>query len=239
MRYEDLNQYDQELLNTDLGDFEKEASEKLAEANEVYAYGQEQAHAIADQMDYAMAKHAEEEEEDDDEEEEMDEESEKKAAELGAFIERGLFDELTKLGSERHGDPMHYYYPYMEEKIAQIGAEEKLAGWREALTSVAAKGKDLAGKAKEKLKAGYEGAKVRGREAREGFMHEMRGTPGGLGGIAGLKSDMAALAGRPGAASRARALGHLGGKAVAPGLAAGGTAAGMYAYDKSKKKRKK
>jgi len=236
MRYEDLNEYDQELLNTDLGDFEKEAAEKLAEANEVYAYGQEQAHAIADQMDYAMAKHAEEEEEEeDDEEEEMDEESEKKAAELGAFIERGLFDELTKLGSERHDDPMHYYYPYMEEKIAQIGAEEKLAAWYHELGK---RVKDVAGKAKGKLKAGYEGAKGKGREMREGFMHEVRGTPGGLGGLAGLKSDWAALAGKPGAASRARALGHLGGKAVAPGLAAGGTAAGMYAYGKSKKKRK-
>ena len=149
MRYEDLSQYDQELLNTDLGEFEKEATEKLAEANEVYAYGQQQAHAIADEMDYAMAKHAEEEEEgEEEEEEEMDEESEKKAAELGAFIERGLFDELIKLGSERHGDPLHYYYPYMEEKVAQIGAEEKLAAWYHELGK---KVKDVAGKAKEKI----------------------------------------------------------------------------------------
>lgn len=155
MRYEDLTAEDQELVNTDFGDFDKEASEKLAEANEVYAYGQEQGLAVADQMDEAMAKFASEDEEDkeEDKEEELDEESEKKAAELGAFIERGFFDELTKLGSERHDDPTYYYYPYMEEKVAQMGAEEKVAGWREAIKETAGKVKELAkSKAKEPAK---------------------------------------------------------------------------------------
>ena len=144
MRYNDLSQSDQELLNTDFGDFEKEAGEKLAEANEVYAYGQEQAHIIADQMDEAMAKFAsDDEDEDDEDDEELDEESEKKAAELGSFIERGMFDELTKLGSERYNDPMHYYYPYMEEKVAQIGAEEKVAAIKDIWKAT----KDMAGRA--------------------------------------------------------------------------------------------
>ena len=173
MRYEDLSQEDQELVNMDFGDLEKEAQEKLAEANEVYAYGQEQAHLVADQMDEAMAKFASDDnDEDDDEEEELDEESEKKAAELGAFIERGMFDELTKLGSERHGDAMYYYYPYMEEKVAQIGAEEKLAGWKEEvgkkLTQAGKYVKEKAGKGWEKTKDYHRGIKSDFEAARTG-----------------------------------------------------------------------
>ena len=225
MRYEDLSQYDQALVNTDFGDLEKEAQEKLAEANEVYAYGQEQAHLIADQMDEAMAKFASEEEEEEEEEEELDEESEKKAAELGAFIERGMFDELTKLGSQRHGDAMYYYYPYMEEKVAQIGAEEKLAAWAD----IVKKTKGLAESAKGKLKGVWDAAKEKTRAPREGFMDEMRKAK------AGLKSDAQGL--RSGEPSRSRVAGHLAGKAVAPLGAAGLTAGGIYGYNKQKKQR--
>ena len=175
MRYEDLSQEDQELVNMDFGDLEKEAQEKLAEANEVYAYGQEQAHLVADQMDEAMAKFASDDnDEDDDEEEELDEESEKKAAELGAFIERGMFDELTKLGSERHGDAMYYYYPYMEEKVAQIGAEEKLAGWKEEvgkkITQAGNWVKGQAGKGWDATKAYHK----KGRDQVKGGVEKMR-----------------------------------------------------------------
>ena len=174
MRFEDLTIEDQKLVNTDFGDFDKEASEKLAEANEVYSYGQEQAHIIADQMDEAMAKFAsDDEDEDDEDDEELDEESEKKAAELGSFIERGMFDELTKLGSERYNDPMHYYYPYMEEKVAQIGAEEKLAGWQEEvgkkLTSAGKYVKDKASKGWKATKDYHSGAMKDLSDARTGL----------------------------------------------------------------------
>jgi len=234
MRYEDLSQYDQALVNTDFGDLEKEAQEKLAEANEVYAYGQEQAHLIADQMDEAMAKFASEEEEEEEEEEELDEESEKKAAELGAFIERGMFDELTKLGSQRHGDAMYYYYPYMEEKVAQIGAEEKLAAWADIVAkarSLGSSAKGLGSSAKGKLKGVWDAAKEKTRAPREGFMDEMRKAK------AGLKSDAQGL--RSGEPSRSRVAGHLAGKAVAPLGAAGLTAGGIYGYNKLKKKKQR
>ena len=66
---------------------------------------------------------AKEDEEEDEEKKASDDEFEKAAAELGSFIERGMFDTLTKLGSERHEDPMHYFYPYIEEKVAAKGAK--------------------------------------------------------------------------------------------------------------------
>ena len=136
MRFEELSAKDQELLNTDLGDeLEKEAAEKVAAVNEVYAYGCGQGEAIAAQID-DMIKLAEEEEKEDEEEEEEEEEEksassiefEKTAAELGSFIERGIFDTLTKLGSENHGDPMYYYYPYIEEKVAAKAAAKAVSG---------------------------------------------------------------------------------------------------------------
>jgi len=157
----------------------------------------------------------------------LDEESEKKAAELGAFIERGMFDELTKLGSQRHGDAMYYYYPYMEEKVAQIGAEEKLAAWAD----IVAKARSLGSSAKGKLKSGWAAAKEKTRAPREGLMDEMRKAK------AGLKSDAQGL--RSGEPSRGRVAGHLAGKAVAPLGAAGLTAGGIYGYNKLKKKKQR
>lgn len=128
MRYEDLSVEDQRLLNTDLGDFEKDAAEQVALADEMYSVGfSKLASETADYLDEMMAKTAESKEEE--KEEEKDEETEKKAAELGAFIERGFFDGLRKLGQERHGDQTAYLAPFIEEKIAAAAAAEATEKW--------------------------------------------------------------------------------------------------------------
>lgn len=111
----------EELLSTDFGEeIEKLAAEQVEACQEAYAYGCEKLAAeAAEEMD----KEDKKEDDKEDKKEKMDGESEKAAAELGAFIERGFFDGLRKLGSERHGDEFHYIAPYVEQKIAAAGAE--------------------------------------------------------------------------------------------------------------------
>ena len=119
-----LSQEQQELLNTDFGDFEKEAEARLEVVQEMYAYGHNKiAHDIASNIEELIkqAEEDEEKEEKEDKKEEMDEESEKAAAEMGAFIERGVFDGLCKLGQENHQDPTFYLLPFIEEKVAKAG----------------------------------------------------------------------------------------------------------------------
>jgi len=162
MFYEDLNEFDQELVGTEFdSEIEKAASEKVAAIQEVYAYGCEQAEKIAseiDEMYEEMSKVAEEEEDDEDEEDEDEEKSaamevfEKEAQELGSFIERGLHDHLVKLGSERHGDPLYYYLPYIEEKIAAKGAMKALAKFRKSLGKQVGKAGKQVGKMYKKTK---------------------------------------------------------------------------------------
>jgi hypothetical protein len=109
-----LTQQDAQLLSTQFD----EETEKLAEAKansiqEAYLYGLEKiAKEVADERD------EEDKKEESKKEEKMDEESEKAAAELGAFIERGFFDGLRKLGSERHGDEGFYLEPFITSKLA-------------------------------------------------------------------------------------------------------------------------
>jgi hypothetical protein len=128
MNIKDLSQEEQQLLNTDFGDLEKEAAARLQQVEEMYGYGHDKlASEIADGIDELVKVAEEEEKEEEDEDEgKMDDESEKSAAEFGAFIERGVFDGLSKLGSDRHNDPMYYFYPFMEEKIAAGGAAAAL-----------------------------------------------------------------------------------------------------------------
>jgi len=124
MRFEDLSPADQKLLNTDLGEFEKEAAANVAVADEMYAVGfNKLAQQAADDIEASYAAEAEKVAAD----LSMDEESEKTAADLSAFIERGFFDGLRKLGSERYDDEMAYIVPFMEEKIAAEGAAIALA----------------------------------------------------------------------------------------------------------------
>lgn len=128
MRFEDLSPADQQLLNTDLGEVEKVAAENLALADEMYAHGfNKLAQEAADSLEAAAAAASEKVAS----EEALDAESEKVATDLSAFIERGFFDGLRKLGSERYGDESVYLRPFIEEKVAQAGAEAavaKLAG---------------------------------------------------------------------------------------------------------------
>lgn len=155
MKFEELSKEDQDLLNTDLGDFDKYAQEEVALAQEMYQTGFEKlASETADYIDemYEMQKKAEE----DKEEEKEDEEQEKKASDLSAFIERGYFDGLVKEGTERHGDAMYYLYPFIEEKVAAKAAKGALSKLWETTKG---KAKDAWGATKEKAKGGYEGFK--------------------------------------------------------------------------------
>lgn len=152
-----LSQEEAQLLEIDFGEeIEKQAAARAEAISEAYEYGfDKHASVIADQMD-KVAEEDEDEDEDKDEDEEMDEESEKAAAELGAFIERGFFDGLRKLGSERHENELYYLAPFLAEKIAAgkakaaKGIMDTIRGWGEKVSPSAvaeeAKGAWAAGK---------------------------------------------------------------------------------------------
>lgn len=138
MRFEDLSPADQQLLRTDFGDLDKVASEQVAQAADCYNQGfHKLAAEIADAQDEAdeMDKQAAENPPAD-----LSPEAEKVAAELGAITEKGAYDGLMKLGSDRHGDPMHYFWPMIEQKIAQAGAEDALEKAASALGKFAEQG---------------------------------------------------------------------------------------------------
>jgi hypothetical protein len=145
MRFEDLSAEDQKLLSTDLGDFEKEAAAEVALAQDMYETGfSKLATETADYLDSLLEKVAEEKE--DDKEDDADEETKKTASDLGAFIERGFFDGLCKLGQERHNDETYYLVPYLEEKVAE-NARFKAVG--EFMKRMGGKAKEIPGKAKD------------------------------------------------------------------------------------------
>lgn len=143
-----LTNEDKALLNTNFGEeIEKIAAQRATAINEAYAYGFSKiAKEAADEKDKEDKEN--EGKDNDKKEEKMDEESEKAAAELGAFIERGFFDGLRKLGSERHGDEMHYIAPFILEKAAAAGAREMGAAVMSKLKGaagvVSSKAKDAA-----------------------------------------------------------------------------------------------
>jgi hypothetical protein len=122
MKFQDLSAEDQALVRTDFGDMDKVAEGMVKQATECYERGYEKTAAeIADNVD-KLAEESKKEEEEEKKEHEEHPEHEKAAAELGAIYERGVFDGLAKLGSDRHGDPMHYFWPFIEEKVAAAGA---------------------------------------------------------------------------------------------------------------------
>jgi hypothetical protein len=144
MRFEDLSPADQALVNTDFGTMDKVAEEMVKEASECYERGFEKtALEIADGLDKA----ASEEKEDKEEEGKHDEESEKKAEQLASFYERGVFDGLAKLGAARHGDEMHYFWPFVEEKVAAEGAQAALVKLGKVMEFLANAGKSMSPKA--------------------------------------------------------------------------------------------
>jgi len=129
----ELTQQDKELLNTKFDEeTEKIAAQRAGAIQEAYAYGLEKlAKDVADERDEEDKKEKEKGHEK--KEDKMDEESEKAAAELGAFIERGFFDGIRKLGSERHGDEGYYLEPFIMQKIAATDAAKDPHYLRRAL----------------------------------------------------------------------------------------------------------
>lgn len=173
MKFEELSAADQQLLNTDLGEIEKVAAERVAIADEMYAVGfSKLASETADELDalIAMEKDAEEAED-----LQLDDATEKLAYDLSAFIERGFFDGLCKLGSERHGDEMAYLYPFLEEKIAAKAAKgvlDRVGKFIKAKGKAVAEGAKDAGKyVKEKAE---EGVKAE-RKYRQGAVADIKG----------------------------------------------------------------
>lgn len=142
MRKEDLSAEQQKLLNTNFGpELEKIAAEQAKIAQEMYAKGQDIALNIADAMDKEAAEKVASENQSQALE---DAQAEKTAAQMGAFIERGQFDGLRKLGSERHGNEWHYIYPFVEEKVAAAGASAAMGKFRNFMASKAKQvGKDV------------------------------------------------------------------------------------------------
>lgn len=153
MKRSDLSAEDLALLNTDFGEMDKEAAAQVELADEMYLTGFDKlATETADAMDQAAAELLEAEKVAS-EEDALDEESEKMASELSCFIERGFFDGLRKLGSERHDDELHYLMPYIEEKVAATGAKALLGKFRDRVKGINVKGmgakaKELGAKAK-------------------------------------------------------------------------------------------
>ena len=167
MRFEDLSLEDQKLLQADFGEFDKLAADRVAVAEEMYATGfNKLAAETADALDKLAEEEKEEKNEKEEKEDDMDENTKKASADLGAFIEKGYFDGLVKLGSERHGNEMHYIIPFLAEKVAEAGA---MKGAREALTKFWSKVKTVPGKAKEMGKKMHESHKAHMAGAKEGF----------------------------------------------------------------------
>jgi len=130
----ELTKEDQALLNTQFDpETEKLAAAQAAQIQEAYQYGFAKiAKEVADEKDEDEKKEKEEPKKD----EKMDDESEKAAAELGAFIERGFFDGLRKLGSERHQDEGYYLAPFINGKIEEIKEAGAMDFARKAVTAV-------------------------------------------------------------------------------------------------------
>jgi hypothetical protein len=180
MKFSDLSAADQRLLQTDLGDFDKVAAQQFEEASDCYNQGFEKfAAEAADAQDEAdeMDKKASELEP----ESLLTPEQEKVAAELGAITEKGFFDGLCKLGSERHGDEMHYLWPFIEQKIAQEGAAvalEKFAGKMDWAKNLGAKAKGAATEAKDRYMNSEVGPRALKEHASRAMSAEKGGTHG-------------------------------------------------------------
>ena len=121
-------------------DTEKAASitdEDRAIAEEMYLIGHDKiALQMADELDkVAMDEDKKEESEEDKKEEKKelpafmksDEGEKKEASARAAFIEKGVFDGLQKIGSDRHKDSWHYLTPFLEEKVAALTVKEEVS----------------------------------------------------------------------------------------------------------------
>jgi len=183
MKFENMSPEDQKLVNTEFApELEKEAAAEVMVANEMYDAGfSNLAVATADEID-KLAAEDEKEDKEKDKEEKMDEEGEKRAADLSAFIERGYFDGLRKLGMERHGDENAYLYPFIQVKLAETAPA--------AAASLGAKMKGLFGKAKSAVGSAAGAGKDKAIAAAK-KMHEV-GKKGGYHAAGGAAAGLAA-----------------------------------------------
>lgn len=134
MKITDLSAEDQALLKTQFpAELEKEASEHVKIAQEMYSTGFSKfAAETAAELD-KLAEEAEKEEkehkEHDDKEKEMmkkmTEEHKKEASARGAFIAQGFVDGLKKLGTDKYKDENAYLQPFINEKLASMGYVQK------------------------------------------------------------------------------------------------------------------
>lgn len=155
MKLEDLSAEDQALVKQEFpAELEKEAAEQVKLAQELFTTGFEKLAAeTADELDKLAAEGEKEEEKEEKEEgKELNEEQKKEAAVRGAFIAQGFIDGLKKLGQERHGDEMAYLYPFINEKLANMGKvmdfTKRMGGKAmDAGKALAAKAKPMADKA--------------------------------------------------------------------------------------------
>jgi len=121
MKLAELSKEDQALVAMDFGaDLEKQAAAEVTEAREMYSLGHDKLAAeTADSLDKLASEMAEaEEEEKKHKKHKLEEEEEKKASAAAAFIERGFYDGLKKLGSERKGNENYYVDFFVNEKKA-------------------------------------------------------------------------------------------------------------------------
>lgn len=156
MNLKDLTPAQRQLLATDFGELDKIAAEQVKFAGDLYAAGQTLAEQAADAMEKAAAEAAEKEKED---EEEKDEEKTAAARDNGNIVAEGFIDKLASLGQERYGDPMAYFIPLMEEKVAAAGARAALAKFAASKASFIQKMTDAAKSATGKTKKYLSGAK--------------------------------------------------------------------------------
>lgn len=125
MNLNDLTPAQRQLLATDFGDLDKVAAEQVKFAGDLYSAGQTLAEQAADAMEKAAADAAKEDKKE--EEDEEDEEKTAAARDNGNIVAEGFLDKLAELGQERYGNPMMYFIPLMEEKVATAGANAALS----------------------------------------------------------------------------------------------------------------
>lgn len=215
MNLNDLTPAQRQLLATDFGDLDKVAAEQVKFAGDLYSAGQTLAEQAADAMEKAAADAAKEDKKEDDEE---DEEKTAAARDNGNIVAEGFIDKLASLGVERYNDPMAYFRPMMEEKVAAAGAGAAVGKFRAALSAAAEKAKavgekakGMGAKAKDSTVGYHKGIRENFRQATEGT----KATKGylankALAGMTGKERAMEAAKGVGKLAPHAAGLGALG-----------------------------
>jgi hypothetical protein len=218
MKFEELSQADQELLNVEFSpEIEKLAAQNAADISELQEIGfVKMAAEAADEMD------KEEEEEKKEEKKELDEEHKKEASVKGAILADSYVEGLMKLGSDRHGDELHYLYPAIEEKLVKEGADPAAAGKFVSFL------KNMGAKASAGGKAVADKAKAGAGHVAEYHKGMARGAKAGVTGVNEHGQALSKM-------ERAKALGVAGAKALPHAAVLGGLGYGLSRPKKEKK----